>query len=362
MAAQAVAAGASDLLVVRLEGAGNVEMGDEPDVRLVDAHSERVGGDDDARLPTHEAFLHRRPLGVGHAGVVAHGVDIRGAQDAHHLLDVLAGGGVDDAGPARPRQRDETAQLVLVAGHAQHLDEEVGPVEPGHEYPRIAQLECVGDVAAHFRRRGGGQGEDAFRANLLACPGELLVLRPEVVSPGGDAVRLVDREERDREVGHGREEGRGLEPFRSHVHEAVFAPAQRALTVLPFALRQRAVHERGRDSACAQRIDLVFHQGDERRDHHGGALEQQRRKLIAEALAAARRQDGDGGPAGEHRPDDGLLSLAKGVVPEMLLQGVEQLHLHSPYPTPSRGTSETASGGPHAPSTALCNPASASTR
>src|SRR5438128_1547817 len=36
----------------------------------------------------------------------------------------------------------------------------------------------------------------------------------------------------------------------------------------------------------------------------------------------------------------------------MLLQGVEQLHLHSPYPTPSRGTSETASGGPHAPSRA----------
>jgi len=32
------------------------------------------------------------------------------------------------------------------------------------------------------------------------------------------------------------------------------------------------------------------------------------------------------------------------------------------YPTPSRGTSETGSGGGDAPSTALCSPPSASTR
>jgi hypothetical protein len=52
---QAVAAGAAGLLVVGLDGLRQVEVGDEAHVRLVDAHAEGDGGDDDHALLAQEA-------------------------------------------------------------------------------------------------------------------------------------------------------------------------------------------------------------------------------------------------------------------------------------------------------------------
>src|SRR6185436_17714758 len=161
----------------------------------------------------------------------------------------------------------------------------------------------------------------------------------------------------------GGEERRRLEPLRRHVHQPVLTAPQRRLPLLPFGIRQRAVHERGGDAPGAQRVHLILHQRDERRDHHRGALEEQRRKLVAEALASSGGQDGDGRPPREDGPHHRFLPLAERLVSKVLLQRLRQLHrVPPPYPTPSRGTSETGSGGGHAPSTALCSPPSASTR
>ena len=359
MAGEAVAAGAPDLLVVRLQRARNVEVGHEPDVRLVDAHAERVGGYNDRRVPAHEAFLRRRPVRVRHPRVVTDGVDAGRAQGAHHLLHVLARGGIDDARSAGARERDQPPQLVLVAGDPQDLDEEVGAIEPGDEHLGVAQLERVGDVAAHFRRGRCRQRQHPFRRQRFARPRELLVFGAEIVSPRGDAVRLVDRQQGHPHSSHGGEERGRLEPLWRDVDQAVFASPHRRLPFLALGIRQRAVDEGGGNPPGPQRVHLVLHQRHQRRDHHRGALQQQRRKLVAERLSPAGGKDGDGGPAREHRPDNGLLSLAERLVPEMLLQRLDQLHLPSPYPTPSRGTSET---GGHRPSTALCTPDCASTR
>ena len=54
---RAIATRAADLLHVRLGGSGNVEVHDEPDIRLVDPHAERVRRADDAALAAEEAIL-----------------------------------------------------------------------------------------------------------------------------------------------------------------------------------------------------------------------------------------------------------------------------------------------------------------
>src|SRR5690349_12461809 len=52
-----IAAGTPSLLVVRRRRTGDRIVHDEPDVRLVDPHTERVGGNDRLELASHERFL-----------------------------------------------------------------------------------------------------------------------------------------------------------------------------------------------------------------------------------------------------------------------------------------------------------------
>ena len=264
--------------------------------------------------------------------MVADRVDSGRAQRRHDLLDVLAGGRVDDARSTGASQGEQPPELVLIAPDAQHLDEEVRPIKPGDEDVGLAQIERLGDVAAHFGRGSGGQGQHPLRAQGRAGLRYLLVFRTEIVAPRRDAVGLVDRQQRHLDAGHRAQERRRPEPLGRDVHQPVLAAAQRRLPLLPLAVAQRAVDEGSRDAARPQRVDLVLHQCQKRRDHDGGPFQEQGRQLVAERFAAAGRQDGDGGPAREHRADHLLLPLAKCVVPEVLLQRLRQLHRPSPLP------------------------------
>ena len=67
----------------------------------------------------------------------------------------------------------------------------------------VAQAEPLGDLVAHRRRGGGGEREDRRAAERLGRRAQPQVVGPEVVAPLGDAVRLVDHEQRgprDREL------------------------------------------------------------------------------------------------------------------------------------------------------------------
>ena len=61
-----------------------------------------------------------------------------------------------------------------------------------------ADVEAGADVVDDGRRGGGGERQDALGADVARGLGQLQVVGAEVVAPLGDAVRLVDREERDR--------------------------------------------------------------------------------------------------------------------------------------------------------------------
>ena len=76
----------------------------------------------------------------------------------------------------------------------------------------------------------------------------------------------------------------------------------------------------GGDAAGLQGIDLILHQGDERRDDQGQSVEEEGRQLVAEALAAAGGEDRQGRAPGEQGVDDPLLPGTKGGKAEVLLQ------------------------------------------
>jgi hypothetical protein len=93
----AVAAGAPELLVVGVEGAGDVGVQDPADIGLVDAHPEGDGGRHDARRAVEEGGHRLVARVLGDAGVVEDDVVAGGGERVARGFGIRVGGRVDDA-------------------------------------------------------------------------------------------------------------------------------------------------------------------------------------------------------------------------------------------------------------------------
>jgi hypothetical protein len=101
---------------------------------------------------------------------------------------------------------------------------------------------------------------------------------------------LVDGKERDIEPIH-----HVAEPWRRHALGRHIKQVQLAAPQLPAHLgglfgRKRGIKRRRRDPGLAQRLDLVAHQGNQRRDHNAHAMPAERGDLVAGRFARARRK------------------------------------------------------------------------
>ena len=303
-AGSAVAARAAGLLVPGLERRRDADVGDGPHVRLVDAHAERVRRDDDVEVAVHEPPLHRRAALAGEARVVGARPRCRArrrgrwrrARTARACRRRRSPG----APPGRRAPRRGAPRRRPARGTGTTANVRFGPVEAGRDADRLAQAQAPLDVGGDLRRRGRGRRDDRLRAEPARRVGEAEVVGPEVVAPLRDAVRLVDDEEADRHLAQRLEEpGRG-EALRRDVEQPQLAGAR--------AVEHRAVglgvllgvDERDRAAdAPLERLDLVLHQRDERRDDDRQVRAQQRGQLVAERLPGAGRHDDEHVAAGE---------------------------------------------------------------
>ncbi len=318
-----VAPGAAGLLVVALDRLGHVQVGDEADVRLVDPHTERDRGDHD------NAVLQAEPsLGVAtglraHAGVVCDRVDAASAQPPGGLVHLLSRAAVDDPGlPVPPGQ--EPRQLSTGVAALDHGVADVGTVEARHERRRLGHCQPLVHLRAGDGVGGGGQGDPWDVREPLVQLGQPQVLRPEVVPPLRHAVRLVDGEQRDAvPVVQCREQlpERGSQrPLRSDVEQVEIA-GRGGPGHCPRVLGVQGGVEEGRPHAQqAQRLDLVLHERDERRDHDRRAGPHQGGDLVAQRLAATGRHQDECVPAADHVVHDLGLRAPKRLEPEHLAQ------------------------------------------
>ncbi len=217
-AGRAVAAGAAGLLVVGLERARDRLVADRPHVGLVDAHAERVRGHDDVDLAVHEAPLrlgahvarqarvvgeHRRAELCGQAAAPA-GRTPRasrrrrspGARPARRAPPRSRGGPPPSSGTGPPR----------TTGSGGRSPSRRGPGRAARGGRR-----CRG----HLRRRRRGGGDDRLGAEPARGVGQPEVVRPEVVPPLRDAVRLVDDEQADLRLAHALQEARRARSARA---------------------------------------------------------------------------------------------------------------------------------------------------
>ena len=102
----------------------------------------------------------------------------------------------------------------------------------------------------------------------LARPlGQLQVVGPEVVAPLGDAVRLVDGEQRDASARELCEEALVVEALRRDVEKLQRAGAEPIEDLALLGGVEARVEPRRVDPAPLQEVDLILHQRDQRRDH-----------------------------------------------------------------------------------------------
>ena len=85
------------------------------------------------------------------------------------------------------------------------------------------------------------------------------------------------------------EKSRRQQPLRRDEYKMMPAAGELALDVTNLHLIHPAMKRRRRIAGQAQRIDLILHQRDERRDHDVGASSHRRRHLVAERLPAPGR-------------------------------------------------------------------------
>lgn len=255
--------------------------------------------------------------------MVRHRLDAAAHQELGGLVHRCARQAVDDARVAGVLVAQEVQQLApgLVLGRDAVLD--VRPVEAGDEVPRVLQLQPRRDLPVGGLGGGRGQRDARDVGPALVQLGQREIVRPEVVPPLRDAVRLVDREQRDLAPVQQAQRRLDPQPLRRQIEQIQLTGQELGLHQPPLVHVLRRVQESGPHPERPQRVHLVLHQRDQRRHDDPDPVPYEGRDLVAQRLAAAGRHEYQRVAAGDHMIDDLLLLAAEGVVAEDAVQYVE---------------------------------------
>ena len=184
-------------------------------------------------------------------------------------------------------------------------------MEAGGEHLRIIHPqrgENIHPCARIGRRR---QRDTRHTGEAARQHREFTIFRPELVAPLADAMRLINRDQRDVLALQPFHRPRRQQPLRRDV-EQIQPPIIQRPPHLAMRFRvQFGMQGRRRHAQLAHRRHLIVHQRDQRRNHHRRARPAQSRHLIAERLAAARRHQHQGIAAADHTVDRRFLQAAK---------------------------------------------------
>ena len=212
--------------------------------------------------------------------------------------------------------------------------------EPGHALGAVAQLdrlepqarpgqrsaddlhadaELLDDVGDDAVVRGGGGREDRDPLGQRRDePADAPVVRPEVVAPVADAVRLVDHEQPDaapQRGQHGLAEALVRQPLGRDHQDVDLVVGDRGLGPVPL-LDVAGVDGHGTQAQAVRGAQLVAHEREQRADDERRPLpaiaQHPRREPVHEALAPPGPLHDERPPPGEHGLDRFALPLAEG--------------------------------------------------
>jgi hypothetical protein len=197
---RAIATGAADLLRVVFHALREVVVIDRPDIRFVDTHAEGDRRNDDGVVGRHESILHRLACLGLHARVIGLGGKTSRHQRRRDGLGSFLQRHVNNRRSDRAGFQPSNQHPKPLAWRARrHAQKKVGPIETRVNVRLGRDGKRAANVLRNRGRRRGREREHAAHVQLLRVAGELQVIRPEIVAPLGNAVRLVDHEQIDAE-------------------------------------------------------------------------------------------------------------------------------------------------------------------
>ena len=191
-----VAAGAACFLVILLDALWQREVNHRPDGRFVDSQAEGHGADHGAHFIGHPFFLVLAARGAFHLAVISDGGDAAFLEKIDGFTNARNRGCVDDNAAVCDLPDGAEQQFILHPGVTLANDvSKIGAAKAGDMFVGIAKAELLDDVVADALRGAGGESGDGAIREEFAEAAELAIFGAEVMSPFGDAMGFVDREE-----------------------------------------------------------------------------------------------------------------------------------------------------------------------
>ena len=169
-----------------------------------------------------------------------------------------------------------------------YIQRDVRAVERRNEHLRIPQSELSDDIITSQFVGSSRERHKRYVGEILLQYSQPRVLRTEIMSPLRNTVSLINSNQADiqriRPLRHF-----GKQPFGRHIKQFDLSCKYPLHNVAVRSFRLHAVKCRSRNTIAAQRVHLVLHQGQQRRNDNGTTVLQQRRNLITDRLPAACR-------------------------------------------------------------------------
>ena len=148
------------------------------------------------------------------------------------------------------------------------------------------QLERLANVLSDQFRRSRRQGDRLRVPDPLSESPQARVIRSKIVPPLTDAMSFIDRQQLDPDLVQGPHEGDAAQTFRSDIDQSVLPPLHPLNSIMLLSRIQRTVDKRRRDPQFNQRINLVFHQCDQRTDDNRQTVPSDGGQLVTEAFSS----------------------------------------------------------------------------
>ncbi len=171
----------------------------EAHVGLVDAHAERHRRHHYLDVVLEEGLLSALAQLERQAGVIGRRLAAVAGEPLGHLFHPIAAGAVDDAAVALLALH--VAQQLLRRLELLHQAvADIGSVEAGGVDEGVVKFQPMQHVAAGRLVGGGGERHHGHLREPLLEPAQRRIFRPKIVPPLGDAVRLVDGKQAERQL------------------------------------------------------------------------------------------------------------------------------------------------------------------
>ena len=202
----------------------------------------------------------------GYAGEDDRGV---GAGEGYNInIPLLAGAGDDSwryaletiVIPALARFEPEL--IIIACGYDANAMDPLARMQLHSDSFRAMteQVQQAADVRLHVRRGGGGEGPHRGPVGqALHKGGNVQIGGPEILTPLGDAVRLIDRHHGDLRMDGKIKKFRSQKPLRSDVDDRIPSLSRISERLIILSRRQGTVQVRSMNARLVQGADLVFH-------------------------------------------------------------------------------------------------------